>query len=140
MLAYRQNDLPARPPEQRFDLPAMAFINHLRFVSMGCRCKAKTSLFEACALLHGQPTAELNSYTEALMRCLCEALGQPATLFAPATQEISFDERWLLQLARAAQTQDDASLRFLLGSRVAHENRRLVRFLIARISDHFAPI
>lgn len=72
------------------------------------------------------------------MRCLKEALGKPARLHAPGSEELTFDEKWLLQLGRAASQHDDSSMSFLLASRVSAEHRRLVRFLVTRIADCFS--
>lgn len=116
---------------------AFAFLNHLRFVTMDCRVKPRTDLFEACALLKVSKAASRNAHAEALMRCLAEALGRPARLYAPGVQELTFDEQWLVQLGRACTSGDEDSLRFLLSSRVAFENRRLVRFLVGRIAECF---
>ncbi|MEP4961547.1 MAG: hypothetical protein ABJQ70_00810 [Roseobacter sp.] len=107
---------------------------------MSCRSKPKTDLFEACALLHVQRSKSRDAYAEALMRCLGQALGARARLFAPGTTELTFDERWLVEVGSANMRGDDASLNFLLRSRVAHEHRRLVGFLIARISECFSLI
>ena len=117
---------------------AMAFLNHLRFVAMGCRTKPRTQLFEACALLQVTRTASREAHAEALMRCLTEALGKPARLHAPGTIELTFDERWLVQLGAACMQDDDSSIRFLLNSRLARENRRFVRFLVSRIAECFS--
>lgn len=116
---------------------ALAFLNHLRFVAMECRSKARTNLFEACALLHATRTASRDAHAEALMRCLGEALGRPARLHTPGTSETTFDERWLIQLETACRHNDRDSFRFLVGSRVAPQNRRLVAFLVGRIAGHF---
>lgn len=115
----------------------LLLINHLRFIAMECRAKARTNLFEACALLHATRGASLDAHAEALVRCLGEALGKPARLLTPGTSELTFDEKWLARLAVASATSDQDSLRFLIGSRVAHENRRMVAFLIGRISEFF---
>ena len=137
MMAIRLNELPATIEVPQFSSGAMSLLNYLRFTSMECRAKPQTNLFEACALLHVTQSAERDAHADALMRCLSEALGKPAKLFAPATTEVSFDEKWLIQLAVASKAQDEASMRFLLTSRVSAENRRLVRFLMARISEYF---
>ena len=113
------------------------FLNYLRFISMRCRAKPRTDLFEACALLHVSQSASQEAHAEALMRCLNEALCKSARLCATGTSELTFDESWLVQLGCASARQDEASLRFLLASRVAHENRRLIRFLVARVSEYF---
>ncbi|MEL6922332.1 MAG: hypothetical protein AAFO77_15190 [Pseudomonadota bacterium] len=115
-----------------------AFLNHLRFVAMSCRVKPRTDLFQACALLQVQRIASCEAHADALMRCLQEALGQPARLHAPGLDELTFDEMWLLELGRATTRGDEDSIVFLLGRRVATEHRRLVRFLVARISECFS--
>lgn len=117
---------------------AFKYLNFLRFVAMGCRAMPRTELFEACALLQVSRTDTQQAYAEALMRCLQEALGQRAQLFAPGVAEISFDERWLMQLGLASARGDDLSLRFLLNSRVAHEHRRLVSYLVHQIAECFS--
>ncbi|MEM6408010.1 MAG: hypothetical protein AAF700_06280 [Pseudomonadota bacterium] len=119
------------------DAEAFAFLNHLRFVAMSCRVKPRTDLFEACALLKVDTAASRDAHAEALMRCLSEALGKPARLYSPGVQEFTFDEQWLMQLGRACARGDEDSLRFLLSSRVAFENRRFMRFLVGRIADCF---
>ncbi len=118
----------------------MAFINHIRFVKMACRTKPQTHLFEACALLHVEGTKSKEAHSDALVRCLPEALGTPVRLHAPRVTEMSFDENWLLRLASAIAHDDDASIGFLLRSRVAPEHRRLVRFLVGRISECFSLV
>jgi len=117
---------------------ALAYLNHLRFVAMRCRARPQTELFEACALLHAGRSASRTAHAEALMRCLNQALGKRARLLAPGTAEMTFDEHWLVQLALACARGDTASQEFLLTSRVAHENRRLVRFLVVRIAEERA--
>jgi hypothetical protein len=117
-----------------------AFLNHLRFVSMKCRAKPRTDLFEACALLQVSRGASCEAHAETLMRCLGDAMGKRLTLYAPGTTELSFDEAWLLQLGRALKGGDSASAAFLLNSRVAREHRRLVRYLVGRVSEYFPLI
>lgn len=115
---------------------ADAFLNHLRFVALECRAKARTDLFEACALLSLDKSASLRAHAEALVRSLPQALSKRAILFRPGVRERSFDEAWLVRLAEALHRGDDASARFLLHSRVRSEHRRHIRFLIGRIAEH----
>lgn len=128
----------AEPRHREMAPGSLGYLNHLRFVAMKCRVKPRTDLFHACALLHATRDASRDAYAEALMRCLAEALGQPARLLAPGTAEKTFDEHWLVQLGRACTAADEGSIRFLLTSRVAKENQRLVRFLVTRISECFS--
>ena len=130
---------PAFVSPPAIDIPndARPFLNHLRFVAMGCRSMRRTDLFEACALLHVTKTATLQAHAEALMRCLHEALGKRPQLFAPGVVQTSFDEKWLVELGLACDRQDTNSVRFLLKSRVAPEHQRLVSFLMHRIAAQF---
>ena len=123
--------------ENLFSPNAWAFLNHLRFVAMACRVKPKMDLFEACALLKVERSATRDAHAEALMRCLKEAFGKPARLYAPGTAELTFDEQWLMRFGLACNDDDEDSVRFLLCSRVAFENRRFVRYLIARVAEYF---
>lgn len=135
-LSLRAN--PDRAPVQEQSLQAHAFLNYLRFVSMGCRSKPKADLFEACALLHVDQKASGEAHADALMRCLNDTLGKRARLFAPGTTEMTFDERWLTALGCAIAKGDGHSTDFLLKSRVRRSDQRLVHFLVTRISDCFS--
>lgn len=126
--------------EVMFGPEVIAFLNHLRFVAMSCRVKPRTDLFQACALLQIDNSATRDAHAEALMRCLGEAFGKPARLLSPGTHETTFDEQWLMRLGKACAERDEGTQRFLLNSRIAYENRRLVRFLITRISECFSLI
>lgn len=125
-------------PDQELSDEAFGYLNHLRFTAMGCRSKRRTALFEACALLQVDRSACRDAHAEALMRCLNEALNKHALLYAPGTTEITFDERWLVELGRAIGREDDPSIQFLLKSRVPNEHRRLVRYLVGQISECFS--
>lgn len=118
----------------------VAFVTYLRQVALRCRVKPRADLFRACAMLKADPQASRDAHAEALIRCLDQALGARAKLLAPGAKERSFDERWLLQLGLATLQRDSDSQRFLLASRVARENRRLVGFLIGRVAADFLPI
>lgn len=138
MIPLRLDVAPKAAPAHSLTPGAIEFLNHLRFVSMTCRAKRRTDLFEACALLHVHRARTLEAHADALMRCLNEALEKRAQLYAPGSAEISFDESWLVQLGTACAQDDAMSRRFLLQSRVAHEHQRLVAFLMQRVSEYFS--
>lgn len=138
MMALTEIHAPVARPSVPPATETMSYLNHLRFAAMQCRAKPRTDLFEACALLKVEKSASRDAYADALMRCLSEALGKPARLFAPGTTELTFDEQWLLALGQACVRGDEDSQRFLLSSRVGFQNRRLVRFLVGQIADCFA--
>ena len=119
-------------------VPAPQMLNMLRFVAMRCRAKRRTGLFEACALLHVTRSASLEAHAEALVRCLSEVLGTTPRLHAPGISETSFDEAWLVQLGQAIDRQDKNSVAFLMRSRIAPEHRRLVLYLMQRITEYFS--
>ena len=126
------------PEAELADRSEAALLNHIRFVALGCRAKARTDLFQACALLHSSGTQSFRLHAEALMQCLNEALGKQAVLFRPGTAERSFDENWLLRLMTALSNGDEASASFLLHSRIDREKHRLMRYLLSRVSAPFA--
>ncbi|MEM9425831.1 MAG: hypothetical protein AAGA06_03930 [Pseudomonadota bacterium] len=128
-------DWPDAAPLDRSDA---GFLNHLRFVSLGCRAKARTDLFEACALLTVTRSQSFKAHAEALLLCLNQALGKQAVFYRPGVAERSFDENWLLRLSVALARGDEASATFLLYSRVAREHHRHIRFLISRMSERFS--
>ena len=99
MVPLKLNQEAVAGPALAADPGALAFLNHLRFVAMACRVKPKTDLFEACALLTVERSASREACADALMRCLGEAFGKPARLYAPGTAELTFDENWLICLA-----------------------------------------
>ena len=126
-----------RKDEAPVELGSRGFINHLRFVALGCRSKARTDLFRVCAVLSSERSQSIQAYSEALMLCINDALEARAVLFRPGTREHSFDEAWLVQLANCLQRGEEASVRFLLCSRVKREYHRNLRFLVSRISEQF---
>lgn len=138
MLSLKSGVPPVARTAPSLDPGAQAFLNHLRLAAMACRSKPRADLFEACALLQVTRSASCTAHTEALMRCLAEALGKPARLHTPGTAETSFDEKWLLQLGRVLRQGDSASAAFLLGARVGLPHRRLVRYLMGRIAECFS--
>ncbi len=135
-----QTDLPQFPspasPVQ--DEQAKALLNHLRMIGLRCRTRARTDLFHACAALSHDSTVARTAYAEVLMRCLSQALGRQAILHRPGEAEVSFDEAWLVRLARALNSGDTASATFLLHSRVPTHARRNLVFLLQAITDQFS--
>lgn len=127
-----------RPDDSPVERGPTGFLNHLRFVALACRAKGRADLFKACALLSTDKSWSMRAHAEALMLCLNDALSQRAVLFRPGTVELSFDEAWLIELATALRRDDEASVRFLLHSRVKREHHRHIRFLVTRISEHFS--
>ncbi|MCV6592987.1 MAG: hypothetical protein OIF48_08560 [Silicimonas sp.] len=122
------------------DTSGQAFLNHLRFTAMACRAKARTDLFEACALLAVDRSQSRKAHAEALVLSLNEALGKRPIFHRPGDAERSFDEHWILQLARVLAQGDEASATFLLHSRVERAKHRHILFLMSRISEHFSLI
>ncbi|WP_057793686.1 hypothetical protein [Roseovarius atlanticus] len=115
-------------------------LDHLRHVARDARCKSYVDLFGACASLSVNRDIAMQAASDVLMRCLSQALGRRPILFRAGEPETSFDEDWLLALARSLQTGDTASCTFLLHSRVPkHAHRNLV-FLLGNVADNFPRI
>lgn len=94
-------------------------------------------MVEACALLATNKAQSFRAHAEALVRCLNQALSKQAIFFRPGTRDVSFDEAWLMQLARALDGAAEDNVQFLLRSRVAPEYHRHMRFLVSRIAERF---
>lgn len=130
--------------ESGFETQALAgpgpLIDHLRHVARDARCKSYVDLFGACATLSVNGHVARYAASEILVRCLSQALGRRPILFRDGECETSFDEDWLMSLARSIKTNDQASTTFLLHSRVPkHAHRNLV-FLLGTVADNFSRI
>ena len=100
---------------------------------------ARGDLFLACAALSTDPKRPAEGLALTLFQGFSGQAGVPRLrLFEPGAVDRSFDEAWLERLGRAACEQDEASLTFLLNSRVAREHRRLVRYLVEQVARDFA--
>ncbi|APE43034.1 hypothetical protein BOO69_06085 [Sulfitobacter alexandrii] len=105
-------------------------LTHLRRVSRDSRCKSFIDLFGACAALSGNREVAAQAASEILIRGLHQALGRRPVFFREGERDTSFDENWLMALARALDTDDTASATFLLHSRVPRHARRNLIFLL----------
>jgi len=118
----------------------MIFLNHLRMVALSCRVKPRTDLFHACALIYTDPQSSREAHAEALIRGLSEAMTRRPRLLRTGSEEVSFDEAWLIQFAKSLAIGDDNSAEFLLRSRIAPAHRRNIRFLVSRIAECFSLV
>ncbi|WP_306151307.1 hypothetical protein [Roseovarius sp. MMSF_3281] len=116
------------------------FLEHLRQVSRVNRCKSYIDMFGACAALSGNNHVATQAASEVLVRCLSQALGRRPVLLRRGERETSFDEDWLIAVARSLKTGDDASTTFLLNSRVPKHARRNLIFLLRHLVDNFSRI
>ena len=117
--------------------PADPLLDHLRHAARDVRCKSYVDLFGACAALSGNRDVAATAAAEVLMRCLAQALGRRPVLFRHGEAETSFDEKWLMSLAKALRSDDQISATFLLHSRVPVYARRNVVFLLKNVVDGF---
>ncbi len=134
--ALRSNFTYPSPIEDRGQ-QANGLLDHLRGVARRVRCKSHTDLFGACAALSGNRQVAAQASCEVLMRCLSQALGHRPIFLRPGERERSFDEAWLLSLARCLGEGDLPSATFLLHSRVPDHARRNVVFLLRGVIERF---
>ncbi|QFS84879.1 hypothetical protein FIU97_19495 (plasmid) [Roseivivax sp. THAF40] len=113
-------------------------LEHLRDVARTNRCKGYIDLFGACAALSDNREVARYAASEVLVRCLSQALGRRPVLFRVGEPETSFDEKWLMALARSLKVADAPSLAFLLNSRVPKHARRNLVFLLQNVTDSFS--
>lgn len=122
------------------DGATLLLINHLRVIGLRCRAARRAAPLESCALIGARDEAARSLHAETLMRALPHALGQAPVLYKPGSALLSFDEAWILALARALKRDDMPSATFLLRSRVPAHARRGLAFLLRSVSEHFALI
>lgn len=137
MLSLPISAEPVETPQKKPDIPEewRSVLNALRLIALECRVAAQTDLVQACALLSESREVARDAYARALIKCLRQAVGTKVTFFRPGTEEVSFDEAWLVQLLASHGRGDTDSFLFLIRSRVARQHQRLVAFLITGFSD-----
>ena len=117
-----------------------ALLDHLRQVARHVRCKEHVDMFCACAALSGNREVAAQAASEVLMRCLSQALGRRPILLRAGEPVTSFDEAWLMALARSLRDGDTSSSTFLLHSRVSAPARRHLVFLLRNVVDNFGSV
>jgi hypothetical protein len=122
------------------DAEGRILLEHLRHVARANRCKSYIDLFGACAALSGNRHVAGHAASEVLMRCISQALGRRPVLYREGERETSFDEAWLIALARSLRHGDEASATFLLHSRVPRHARRTLVLLLRSIIDSHVRI
>lgn len=107
----------------------------LRKLAPRCQAGARLDLFHACAMLSTNSEVAARAYAEALLRGLATVLGRVPVLHQPRAIEISFDEAWIAGLLAAAARDDQASLHFLLASRLPRHAWRQIGWLVAQLAQ-----
>ena len=125
---------PAVLPEWR------GLLNALRLIALECRVAAQTDLFMACALLSNKQDTARDAFARALLKCLRQAIHQKPVFFRSSTEEVSFDEAWLMRALVAARDSDSDSFAFLIRSRVPMLHQRNIAFLVKGIAEQFSQV
>lgn len=115
-------------------------LDHLRHAGREARCKSYLDLFGACAALSGNSHVAAQTASEVLMRSLGQALGRRPVLLREGESETSFDEDWLMSLARGLRQGDTPSVTFLLHSRVPKHAHRNLIFLLGAVCDNLDEV
>ena len=111
------------------DVPPL--LDHLRNAARDARSKRYVDLFGACAVLSGNRQIAAKAACEVLMR---------SVMFRTGESETSFDENWLLALARALKSGDTPSVTFLLHSQVPKSAHRNLVFLVRSVVESFDQV
>lgn len=114
----------------------LCFLNKMRMISMRCRSSARLDMFEACRLLGHMAETNEDVVIEALLRTLRQGLGQSPKFLTPNSDELTFDENWLMRCICALNTSDHASFKFLIYRRVSAPYRQSLGFLIKKVSEY----
>lgn len=134
-LAHKDFDI---VPVRQYDAAEWSMLNHIRLMALKCRSAARSDLFEACALLSMSRSTRSTGFADAFVRCWEQASNQRLRMHSPGVSELTFDELWIMSVARAHVHDDQSSFSFMIQSRVLPHARRNVAFLLARIVDTFS--
>lgn len=118
--------------------PPLALEDALRLVreqQAVARDAVRLDLFKACALLALKDSSTARDYANAVVRTLGQALDKTPELRAPDADGVSFDEHWLLRVLERLRAQDDASVAFLISSRVPQPKRDSVIYLVTGLAE-----
>jgi hypothetical protein len=110
--------------------PQPPLIALLRLAALECRIAPRAGLPPAEAMR----VAEVEDMVTMLARLLPTLLMRRPVLWRPGTRGRSFDEDWVLALARALRTDDRASARFLLARRARPEGAATLRMLVGDVA------
>ncbi len=123
-----------RVPAETLDLPVRqpALISILRLAALQCRTAPRASV-TGCALL--DPAATAADHAAALALCLPQMLLRRPVVHRPGTRRRSFDEDWLVALARALASGDRASARFLARRRARPEAVPYLALLLGGLTE-----
>lgn len=95
-------------------------------------------LYEACALVSPGSGETGDTAITTLLRVMEQAVDKRPVFYAPASDEMSFDESWLTAVITARCEDDIDSLAFLLRSRVAKSKRRFFAMLVALLAENLS--
>lgn len=115
--------------------PQPPLICLLRLSALACRTAPRGSV-EGCGLL--DPDADAADYAMALARAMPDVLTRRPVFWRPGAPGQSFDEAWLLALARAIRAGDRDSERFLVLRRVRVQARPILRLLMVGLVERLA--
>jgi hypothetical protein len=123
----------ARPaaPQAAADWPAAeGLLALLREAAAAARAEARAPL-AGCAAI--DPAAPPPIVARALLRALPTALHRRPRVWSPGARGRSFDEAWLVALARALAVRDADSACFLLASRTRPDSAPLIAALMRQL-------
>ena len=115
------------------DVEERALLEAARWWLIRSRLTPKAIVDEACFLLSNGIPCEASAYGTAFFRLLDLHASRDLKVFAIGVTPITDDERWLLQLLKAAMDEDDETVGILIGWRVAAKARRRAVFLISQL-------
>lgn len=126
------DDRDDRTPQ--LDVQSMALLNQLRFQSIACRAERHLGFYEACQLIQADRSLAVEGLIDALVRILGEAIDKTPVIHAPGCGELSFDEKWLMQMFERAAADDIDSVIFLVKRRVNRYKQRSFMMLVTSLS------
>lgn len=110
-----------------FSAPQPPLLFQIRLAAMTGRTDPRASI-ASCALV--DPALETDKAARLLVQIVAQGLDRRPVFWRPGSEGQSFDESWLIALARAIRVGDTGSERFLTERRVRPPATRILRHFL----------
>tara|TARA_B100000900_G_scaffold410565_1_gene428578 strand:- start:113 stop:484 length:372 start_codon:yes stop_codon:yes gene_type:complete len=99
-------------------------LERARACALEVRAYPRLDILKACQLISLDIDLLSSEMLEIFIRSLPQAFGRQVIIHRPETQELSWDEKWLLSIIEAVSRADYDSVHFLIETVVKRKHRR----------------
>ena len=110
----------------KIDINQKLLLDRLRTCKDKVRCYPKLEIFKACHLITLDKNILNCDILELFIRMLPEAIGRQIQIYKPQSNQVSWDEKWIISLIEAISRADYDSVYFLVTSNIKKKYRNEV--------------